>query len=97
MPDKEITIRQRMAASAELAQAVDKKVRTLSQYGDKTTVAFDETMAYAGIAHAFATWWEHMSDEQINTRLVNLVNSTKAALVNRRAERGAAATSTSTH
>ncbi len=87
MPNKPITVKQRMDAAQSLSEAMDKKVRVLSRYGDATADAFDETMAYAGIAHALATWWEHMTEQQVNDRLLNLINSTKAARNNRIAER----------
>jgi hypothetical protein len=86
MPNKEITVRQRMEAAAKLSETIDKKVRLLSRHGDATADAFDETMAYAGIAHALATWWQHMSEDQVNDRLLNLVRSIKAARANRASE-----------
>jgi hypothetical protein len=79
MADKPITVKQRMDAAATLAETMDKKVRVLSRYGDASVDGFDETMAYAGIAHALATWWEHMTEQQVNDRLLKLVQSTKAA------------------
>ena len=84
-----ITIKQRMEAAERLAKSIDVKARILSQYGDRSVAAFDETMVSAAIAHCFATWWEHMTDEQVNARLLNLINSTKASRANRAAEQGA--------
>lgn len=91
MPDKPISVKQRMDAARKLGESLDKKVRVLSRYEDATADAFDETMAYAGIAHALASWWEHMTEQQVNDRLLNLVNSTKIARANRVAERNAPA------
>ncbi len=78
-----ISVKQRMDASQALSESLDKKVRVLSRYGDASADAFDETMAYAGIANTLATWWEHMSDEQVGDRLFSLVNSIHAARNNR--------------
>lgn len=86
MVHKEITVRQRMEAAAKLSEAIDKKVRLLSRHGDASVDAFDETMAYAGISHAIATWCQFMSEEQVNDRLLNLVRSIKAARANRASE-----------
>ncbi len=91
MTDKQITVKQRMDAAQVLSEVLDKKVRVLSRYGDASMDAFDETMAYAGIANALATWWEHMSEQQVNDRLLNLVNSVKAARHNRIAQASASA------
>lgn len=91
MPNKSISVQQRMEAAQRLSEVLDKKVRVLSRYGDDTADAFDETMAYAGIAHAFAIWWENLSEQQVNDRLLNLIQSTKAARANRIAEQHASA------
>lgn len=88
-----VSVQQRMEASVKLSQSIDKKVRVLSRYGDASVDAFDESMAYAGIAHALATWWEHMSNEQVADRLKNLIQATTAARCNLVAERQAGAAS----
>lgn len=81
----EITVRQRQEAAQAISEDLDKAVRKASAYGQPNVAGFDETAAYAGIAHALGVWWSELTPEMMEERLKHLNVSVKAAYHNQKA------------